>query len=233
VEISVREAAQRLGVDESRVRQLLRGGDLVGRRVGKSWLVRGEDLAPLEARRRLHGRPMGPARGWGALDLLTHGSAPWLSPAARSQVRSALRLLVDADANRWRSALHGRSRVLRCRAHPAAVTRLLGNDRVLAAGAVEAARRGVDLVATEEITQVYVPEEQWPSLASSLFIREEPVETNLVVRLPRGLWPFGDATEASVAALAADLLESAEPRAISGGVAKLHELTRLLTGGQG
>jgi excisionase family DNA binding protein len=44
-ELSPEGAAELLGVSASRVRQLLRAGVLSGRRVGRSWLVRRDDVA--------------------------------------------------------------------------------------------------------------------------------------------------------------------------------------------
>lgn len=40
--LSVQEAAKALGVNDSRVRQLCRGGDLEARKVGTVWIVSAE-----------------------------------------------------------------------------------------------------------------------------------------------------------------------------------------------
>src|SRR5687768_14845402 len=104
------EAAKRLGITERRVRQLLADGQLEGRRVGRLWFVTDEIVAVLAARRAPAGRPLGPRRAWGLLDLLDGGPAPWLASPARTQLRASMRKYIDADANRWRSALAGRSR---------------------------------------------------------------------------------------------------------------------------
>lgn len=56
MDLSVNEAARRLGVSQEAVRSRLRGGDLKGRQVPRGrrqmWLVDAEDLAVWEARRR-------------------------------------------------------------------------------------------------------------------------------------------------------------------------------------
>ncbi|MPZ01156.1 MAG: hypothetical protein GEU97_24975 [Actinophytocola sp.] len=49
-------------------------------------------------------------------------------------------------------------------------------------------------------------------------------ESNLVLRLPRDVWPFEPAAGPGPAVLAADLLESAEPRAIAADAAQLNHL---------
>jgi excisionase family DNA binding protein len=227
MDIAVSEAAERLGVDASRVRKLLRSGSLLGRQAGKIWLVSSEDVARMASHHAPPGRPLAPGRAWGLLDLLDGGSAPRLSPVARSQVRQLLRDLNGASADRWRAALRARSAVLRCNAHPAAVKRFLGKNQnqALRAGPQEAARRGVDLIAMEALPEIYVPEESWPALALSLRVAAGAYEPDLLVRLPRAGWPFQGKGEVSLAALAADLLESAEPRAISGGASMLNKLS--------
>src|SRR3954471_17069270 len=162
MDLSVEQAAQRLRVDESRVRRLLREGRLAGHRFGGSWVVDGDDVARLESlspkggEPRPAGRPMSAQRAWGLLELLDGGRAPWLSPVARSQVRAQARVLAGADAPRWRAALRARSDVRRVAAHPAAIRRLAAEPGVLVAGPAEAAARGLDLVALGAAPELYV-----------------------------------------------------------------------------
>ncbi|WP_179500775.1 helix-turn-helix domain-containing protein [Nocardioides daedukensis] len=61
MDIAVKEAAQRLGVSESRIRQLLVAGDLHGRRMGRAWLIDSDDVARLQGQQRRPGRPVGPS----------------------------------------------------------------------------------------------------------------------------------------------------------------------------
>lgn len=229
MEIDVREAARRLGVNDSRVRQLLRAGELRGRRLGNSWLIPAEEVARRERSGRRPGRPLSPKRAWAALDLLDGGRAGWLSAPARSQVRRYLAEMVDPDPDGWRSALRGRSRLLEVVAHPAAIERLRRADGVLLAGPAAAAGRRLDIVAlAEPVSEFYVAGEAWPDLSRSLALREG-ADPNLRIRVPREVWPFADAvsfdeTEVRDAVLAADLLEADEPRAVAAGAARLGEL---------
>ena len=225
MEIAVKEAAHRLGVNESRVRQLLVSGDLVGRRVGREWLVDADDVARLQGQERRSGRPLGPKRAWGLLDLLVGGNAAWLSYAERSQVRSYLSHLGEPDAAQWRAILRGRSDLIRAEAHPAALSRLLEVPAVLPAGPSEAANRGLDLVAIDgRVAEVYIEPAQWPAIAQELAIRESERAANLLVRLPQRIWPFGGSDAVPDAVLAADLLESPEPRSARAGELRLAEL---------
>lgn len=223
MDISVQEAAERLGVDPSRVRQLIDAQVLPARRAGRMWLLPAEDVARLVAQRPGPGRPLAPARAWALLDLLDGGSAPWLSAVARSQVRAQLRALAGADAARWRSLLRARSTVHPVHAHPAALRRLDVDATVRPAGAARAANAGADLVAVDPVPEVYVPADSWPQLRDRLRLQDAEGDANLRVRVPAGLWPWVD-TGPGPADLAADLLESDEPRAVSAGVALLNAL---------
>ncbi len=56
--LTVAEAAERLGVNHSRVCQLLRAGRLKGQKIGRlMWLIREEDLEKFAAEERKPGRP--------------------------------------------------------------------------------------------------------------------------------------------------------------------------------
>lgn len=224
MDISVKEAGQRLGVSESRIRQLLGAGDLRGRRIGRTWLVDGDDVARLQGQRRLPGRPVGPKRAWAIIDLLDGGRAPWLSYSERSQVRSYLARLDEPDADEWRSVLRGRSEVRPVRAHPAVVARLGQFDGVLPTGVAEAVRRGFDLVAVAEVKpEFYMTIEEWGRLARPLVLLPS-FDANVVIKHPRIVWPFEGRGAVPDAAIAADLLQSAEPRAVRAGQLRLNEL---------
>lgn len=229
MEIDVKEASRRLGVNDSRVRQLLRAGDLRGRHLGNSWLILAEDVVRFQRNGRRPGRPLAPKRAWAVLDLLDGGRAAWLSDSARSQVRRYLADLVDPAPDDWRAVLRRRSRVLEVEAHPAAIERLRRVNGVRPVGPSAAVGRGFDIVAlAESIPEFYIAEEQWSDLYRSLALREG-AESNLRIRVPNEVWPFADAGPSGNgwvgdAVLAADLLEAAEPRAVAAGAARLGEL---------
>lgn len=230
--VSVAQAAEVLQLSPGRVQQLLRSGRLHGQRLGRDWLVDPDALAVLAQQQRPAGRPMAPARAWGLLDLLDGGSAPWLSSVARSQVRQQLRKLEQAPASRWRAALAGRNRVEKVWLHPAALAHL-GEEAsaALVAGVARAVQAGADLVLSDSPAEVYVPSlKDWDRLARKWKARPEPREPNLVVRIPIGVWPFPDG-DVGRAALAADLLESVDPRAEQAGLGLLRIAMNTATNG--
>jgi excisionase family DNA binding protein len=227
MEISVRDAAAQLRIDESRVRRMLRDRDLVGHRMGGMWLVNADDVArrvafALPSGHRPGGRPMSARRAWGLLDLLDGGHAVWLSPSDRSQVRAQVRKLTGADAARWRAALRARSEIVPAAGHPAAVGHLGQESDVRRAGPSEAAAQGLNLLVLHERPELYVRPEAWPALQARYGLRVSPRDPALLIHLPRdGWWPSGDRLSALV--LAADLLEHPEPRGVSAAVALLNE----------
>jgi excisionase family DNA binding protein len=224
MDITVKDAAQRLGVSESRIRQLLAAGDLSGRRIGRAWLVDGDDVARLQGQQRPPGRPLGPKRAWAVIDLLSGGSAPWLSYSERSQVRSHAARLEEPEADEWRGLLRGRSELRPVRAHPAAVARLGKFDHVLLAGPAEAARRGFDLVAAgESRPEFYMPTREWGDIARDLVLQPS-LDGSVIIRHPMLVWPFEGRNAVPDAAIAADLLYSADPRAVRAGQLRLNEL---------
>ena len=232
MEITVRDAAERLGIGEPRVRQLLVSGDIAGRRLGRMWMVSAESVSQLQQRNRPPGRPLGPRRAWGLLDLLAGGEAPWLVPSARSQLKAGGRRLAEAGPDQWRAALRGRNEVVRCHAHPAAIPRLFSQEGALPSGLAVLPGRCFDLTASpRDIDQAYVDPARWDDISRALAIRvAEPgdrgLTSNLTVLLPRIGWPLTGREEVPDSVLAADLLESAEPRVVNAAAARLNELLR-------
>jgi excisionase family DNA binding protein len=222
-DLSVAEAARALAVDESRVRQLLRSGALGGRHVGRAWLVSGEALADLRSQRSPAGRPLAPKRAWALLDLLDGGRAAWLEPVARSQVRAHLRRLRGAEAAQWRAALRAREARHPVNGHRAALSRLAVTDGVWPAGPAMASAIGADLVAPGARSELYVPHENWPALARQLHLSPAVEGAAVLVRVPRGLWPFGP-NGPGRAALAASLIDSGEWRTARAGADVLNDL---------
>ena len=89
-----------------------------------------------------------------------------------------------------------------------------------------AAQAGVDLVAISALPHLYVPADQWPALRSEWHLNVATyAEPGLIVHVPAGVWPFDREGRVGDAAICADLLDEAEPRAVSGALHRLRELT--------
>lgn len=222
MDVSVHDAAQQLGRHPSEVRRLLAAGTLRGRHMGHQWIVDGADLARIQQQVRRPGRAMAPARAWALLWLLDGSDPDWVTAVARSQIRARLPELAGASADQWRSLLRTRAEMVRCEAHPAAIVRLQSHaDAVVASGPDQAGTQGIDLVVIDALPEVYVRRDRWLDLSAQLHVRPTHGAWNCTVRLP-SLWPFHGT--ASAAVVSADLLDSAEPRAVAAGAQKLREL---------
>lgn len=224
MDLSASEAAALLNVSAVRVGQLLRSGDLPARRVGRTWVVRSEDVYALAATARPSGRALSPARAWGLLNLLDGGRAVWLDASARSKMRAVARKLPDRSAAELAALLRNRAGVHRVRMHPSAVRRVVSSPGVVLAGAVVAAEQGADLVVVDEVPEIYLDQAGWSAVVSRYGPEDRADEPNLIVRVPPA--PFGLPSTGSItpAVLAADLLDSPEPRAAAAGAVWLTEL---------
>lgn len=92
---------------------------------------------------------------------------------------------------------------------------------VVVSGPAQAGAHGIDLVALDTPPALYVRRERWGDLAATLFVRPTHGAWDLTVRLPPR-WLFDGPCGPAV--VAADLLASAEPRAVAAGARKLREL---------
>ncbi|UUT34655.1 helix-turn-helix domain-containing protein [Microbacterium elymi] len=86
-EVTTADAARRLGLSQERVSQMLRSGELVGRRISaRGWLV---DLASVAERARVAtagGRPWSENRVRSVIDALSNGEAT--DPKTRALIRT-------------------------------------------------------------------------------------------------------------------------------------------------
>lgn len=116
------------------------------------------------------------------------------------------------------------------RAHPGILSHLSADPRVVIGGAEQAVHAGLNLLAIAAVPEAYTREDDWPALVREFGLFPGSAEPNLVVRIPRALWPF-DGVEAGPATPAADLVEADEPRAQAAGAAWLNARSRHVGGG--
>lgn len=148
-QISVAEAASRLGVGVSRIHQRIAAGSLHAVRVGSQWVVDEASLSAL-SESRMPGRPLSQRSAW-ALVALSQGNQhalEALAPAERSRARDRLGQLlaqslpevvlseeqVHAAALLMRSWLRNRAERRRYRASPRDLPELRNDDRVVLSG---------------------------------------------------------------------------------------------------
>ena len=212
---SVAEAAQRLGVSERRVRQLLAGGKLRGERIGRDWVVDSDDVERRRRVRRSAGRPWRPVAAWVVL-ALADGQDADVPPVQRSRAR---RRLAERGLVGLADRLRDRATLRKFYGHPAAVERLIGEPGVVAGGATAASDYGVGLVGGD-VTEAYVSSRQLAVVAERYALEEDPERPNLLLRVVDDhVWPFeADVKIAPRAVVAVDLLELDDDRSRRAGL---------------
>lgn len=119
--MAVSEAAERLGVSTRQVQHLVASGEL---RALARGIVDGVAVERLLAvRGGSHQRAWSARTAWGAVSLLSGGSAEWMGETQRSRLRSQLRAMTPVELI---SKARERAKVTRYRAHSSAGQYLLG-----------------------------------------------------------------------------------------------------------
>ena len=223
--LTTAEAAEELGVSTHEIRRLIAAGDLTAQTAGRVWLV-DEDSVRQRARSRVRrGRALAPATAWAALLEASGARASWLDDATRSRLRSWLR---RHDPQTIAAACRNRADRHDLRVLPAYREKLLATPGVVAGGVTAAVDAGADLVImSDELTEVYCDARTLHRLTRRLGLVRVGTPS-VIVRVPRH-----DARallrddRLPVAAIAVDLIDSADVRTQRAGSELLAELIHL------
>jgi len=219
-DISVAEAARRLGVGVPRIHQRITDGSLRAVRVGSQWVIDEASLAPV-AESRAPGRPLSHRSAWAllALSQSDHRALDALAPAERSRARDRLhRLLmqsppgvrpseveVQAAATLLRSWFRNRAERRLYRASPRDLPDLRDDDRLALSG-LSHPRSGI---AAGDLVEGYLAAEYVDSVVADHLLsapaadRDANVVLHIVAAAPGPTAPL---------LLAADLAEHRRPR---------------------
>lgn len=211
--ISVSEAAQRLRVDPSRVRAMIRSGQLEAQKLADIWIIDPASLERREVAKPPRGRPFSARNAW-ALLLMEDGSkecplkqsklAKELSPWAFSRARARAKNL---DMPSLAPRLRCRAYVERLRAHPSDLERIESEPHVVRAGVSAARDHGIDIVAPGEI-ELYIQAKRQSTLKRKYHL-EPSSRPNVILRVVDEPWPFPSSCKvAPPAVVALDLLET-------------------------
>jgi hypothetical protein len=241
--LSVREAAQALGVSPQRVRQMLVAGDLAGRRSSAGWMIEAEAVQS-RAGRAVAGRPVAATTAWAVIALLDVGASteggdpdgrvgPIVDRRLRHRARRLLGALPDPgeDLEPWRVVLRARGRACRWWGHPGVLARLADDPRCSRGGDVAVQATGDGLAGGSHRLVVYVHAAEVENLIQRYRLREDPDGQVTVIVVP-GSVPAALGPQpgrlAPTAAAAGDLLDEADPRARQAGVHQLQALLRTI-----
>lgn len=222
-ELTVPEAAEHLSVHQSRVRELLHAGTLIGRRVGRQWVIRTDDLD--RHRELVRGgatsRAMSARTAWAAGALLDGQHTEWLASSERSRLRA--RLTEHAEEvvtfRRWLSTRQ--TGTVRLRIADADIAALLGEPGVVATAISAAHSHGLRLSAVGE-AEAYVTAAVAKKLTKAYFLIASE-RGNLLLRTVDGTWHADTAVEhdgrlvTNRLMTAVDLLDSFDARSATAG----------------
>lgn len=216
---STSDAAERLGISETRVRALIAAGTLKATRFSGRWIIDDASLALLAARDRPVGhRAMSPRVAWAVAALLDDQRAPWILGSQRSRLKPYLTEKVGVAT--WLARLARRADgTFDFRMHQHSVATLLADSRVRRSGAdfLEKNQRGLVggfkraniWVARDDLDSLRVEYGILKSSLPNLRVRVLPSEVALceeaLREVPRlvsaaDLWDEGDARSRGVAA---------------------------------
>ncbi|MFJ7592703.1 type IV toxin-antitoxin system AbiEi family antitoxin [Streptomyces sp. NPDC097617] len=222
--LSVKQAAALLGVDDSRVRQLLHDGKLQGQRVGGRWLVSGDSVRDRKDRGPRSRRPLSVRNAWGVLAVLDGNRPVGLSDAERSRVKMRLRNLLVHERSApalLQELLAARAELRSYRVHSGMLPALIAAQEVVRGGASAAAQVGADYVALGR-AEIYVHPEKVDKLEAEFGLVRDEERGNVLLRVPPAeMWSFltsrpvtaGQVRDAPASVVAADLLDLHEGRA--------------------
>jgi len=213
------EAAHRLGVTQKRVYSLVASGALSARRLGNRFLLDPSEVEARKVQGIVTGRPLDQTSAWAVLWLAlardTRDLGPWGAYLARNtrwRVRQKLGegpLATELAALAPR--LRRRGRLVRMRAHPSDLPRLLDEPDLVRTGVSAAADVGADIVALTDV-EAYAPAARFDELRNR-YLLEESSNPNVWLRLVDEPCPFPPGTRvAPTTAVAIDLLDSADER---------------------
>ena len=180
--MSVAQASEHLGVDASRVRQLIADGRLSADKVGRAWIVNAASVEAVRREKRSAGRPYSPSKAWGLIALAEQRHPGWLADAEIDHLTGVLEaegLASMAGKLKQRAARHG------WYVHPSMLQGLVDDPRTVVGGAAASG-----ILADSELSEVYIAPDDEHDLAGDYHADTEASEPNVIVRVVQGPWPF-------------------------------------------
>ncbi|MFW0775843.1 helix-turn-helix domain-containing protein [Paenarthrobacter nitroguajacolicus] len=220
--LSTAEVAERLGITQVSVRQLVESGQLtVVGRVGRSILLDRSSVERLSAAGTRRGRAWTAKTAWAALALLSGQNPTWISSSEKSRLKSRLRHL---DAAAVCILARHKDRTSRYRATRDALDHL--SHYLIASGATamrdESTAETFGMTGGSGIAEGYVMAGDAKPLADSLGLVEDP-SGNAIIHEVELEEPFAEG-RVPVAAIAVDLMGSLATRERSAGQRVIEEL---------
>lgn len=217
--VLVSDAAHILDVHPSRVRAMVKAGQLEAEKLAGRWFINRSSLEQRSAVGSPDGRPLSPANAWALLCIASGNRADWVDKSVQSRLRGHLR------RRSWEELvprLRSRANAQRLRAHPAAIDRLASEAGVVLSGVSVASQYGIDIMPSDEL-EAYVYEARAQELIRQ-YMMEPSERPNVILHVVPDEVPsdWQNCVRGHVAAL--DLRESLDARSQRAGINYLHNL---------
>lgn len=222
--VSIREAAQTLGLSPGRVRAMAVHGQLSAAKLGDRWFV---ERAAVERRRRNgahEGRRFSPRNAWALLLLASNEDVKEIDSSVRSRLKRALRW---EGLAKLAPRLAHRAEALSFGAHPGEIGYLLEDPELVRSGISAAGEQGFGLASGRE-ADGYLPASALKGFAARHALEPAGIEGNVRLRIvPKEAWSLLQGRQAAPrAAVALDLAEELDPRSSQAGNEALRDLDR-------
>lgn len=220
------EAAEQLGIDQARVRDLVASGRLIKLGyTGRSMIIDPASVQRVKYQGVQRGRVWAPHTAWATLSMLSGDNPEWLIPPRRSRIKASVRDH-ELTARHIHSLARHKDKVKRYRTPPASIPAVA--EELVATGPTAmtdkhtAARFG--LAAGGGIAEGYVAIGDADALAEHYFLAPDP-DGNVVIHEIEVFDAFAAANgRPPLAAIAVDLMDSLATRERSAGERVLTEL---------
>ena len=226
-QLSVDEAAQRLGLSSQRIRALIAAGRLPAERVGARYLLDPAAVAEVGRLKRPGGRPLSARNVWAVLAEL--GGHPEAAAASRRSAFRVRRLLGEGPDTIVRSLVHAQPHADEhaWRVLPSDLEKLQADPRLVATGlAADDPLIDVRYLPARDGFDAYISSADLTSLQRRFRPQLDSAAPNVVLRVPLVNSWILDQRPAPSAVVAADLLNDRDPRVRRAARAALERVIR-------
>lgn len=215
MEVSVRQAAERLSISPQRVRELAAKGRIPARKLGRDWALTLDGLGRHDLGQGGRGRPLSARSCWAILDLVDGKKPVGLSRSELLRARTRAESLADSAPG----ALSARAEVHRLMVHRGLTQRLANDRRIVLSGVSAAAAHRARLTALGAL-EGYVRADDLAALIDEYALAQPSarVGANVLLRVPVPRWQFEESERiASWPVVAVDLMDAGDERSIRAG----------------
>lgn len=222
--VSIREAADTLGLSPARIRAMVARGQLPAEKVADRWVVERSAVERRGRQETPRGRRFTPQNAWALLMLASGEDAPPLDPSVRSRLKRSLALEgLRALAPRLRA----RANVSSYKAHPGEIPYVLEDKALVRSGISAVGSLPLDLLPGRE-ADGYIAQSEAQGFISQHALSPAEIDGNVLLRIvPDDAWSaISGRFAAPPAAIALDLADELDPRSQAAGKELLQEIDR-------